>query len=63
MQTPLPLYAVGMEDGWEIFTGEQVFVGFVSMPGDAVEFTDVQASTIHGKNALKRCRNLSSVSV
>lgn len=40
MQTPLPLYAVGMEDGWEIFTGEQVFVGFVSMPGDAVEILE-----------------------
>lgn len=40
IETPLPLRAVGMEDGWEVFLGDNVFVGFVSMPDDAVRILE-----------------------
>lgn len=40
IETPLPLRAVGMEDGWEIFIGENVFVGFVTLAAEAVEILE-----------------------
>jgi len=40
IQTPLPLLAVGMEDGWEIFVGEHVFIGFVTEADEAVRILE-----------------------
>lgn len=40
IHTPLPLRAVGMEDGWEIFISENVFVGFVTLADDAVQILE-----------------------
>ncbi len=40
IQTPLPLLAVGMEDGWEIFVGEHVFIGFVTAADEAVRILE-----------------------
>lgn len=40
IETPLPLHAVGMEDGWEIFIGDNVFVGFVTLADDAVQILE-----------------------
>lgn len=40
IETPLPLRAVGMEDGWEIFVADHVFIGFVSLADDAIEILE-----------------------
>lgn len=35
--TPLPIRAVGMSDGWDIYTGEKKFFAFAQFPADTVE--------------------------
>ena len=34
--TPLPLRAIGMSDGWDIYVGQKTFFAFAQFPSDAV---------------------------
>ena len=36
INTPLPLRAVGMSDGWDIYTGKKTFFAFAQFPADAL---------------------------
>ncbi len=46
IEMPLPLRAVGMEDGWEIFLGDNVFIGFVTLADEAVTILE-HAGTLY----------------
>lgn len=35
--SPLPIRAVGMSDGWDIYTGKKTFFAFAQFPADAVQ--------------------------
>lgn len=35
--SPLPIRAVGMSDGWDIYTGKKTFFAFAQFPSDAVQ--------------------------
>lgn len=37
ISTPLPMRAVGMSDGWDIYIGKKTFFAFAQFPSDAVE--------------------------
>lgn len=36
ISTPLPLRAIGMSDGWDIYVGKKTFFAFAQFPADAV---------------------------
>lgn len=46
INTPLPLRAVGMSDGWDIYTGKKTFFAFAQFPADALGLM-VKASTYY----------------
>ena len=37
INSPLPMYSVGMSDGWDIYTGAKTFFAFAQFPTDAVQ--------------------------
>lgn len=37
INSPLPMYSVGMSDGWDIYTGAKTFFAFAQFPSDAVQ--------------------------
>ncbi len=46
VMAPLPIRAVGMSDGWDIYTGKKTFFAFAQFPGDALSIM-VKACTYY----------------